>query len=217
MTDQTEIEEQIQQIALMDADLNAWAEKVNADAMLRDAVIFQMLHHPHIMVYYHCYEVVSIASRQQPELYIRDWDDVAGLLHHPNSYHRNFGLTILANLVCMDKDHRFDLILPEYLSHLNDKKFLTSIYCLQDLGRILQVRKDLAPQVLPILLALKDGVEYKPKQKALMMSDIVDIIETNFLTVEYLEQVKPFIKEQLESISPKTRNKAKQLMRRIQS
>jgi hypothetical protein len=49
------------------------------------------------MVYYHCYYVVEKASQKRPELFYPYWDDIAALLVHKNSYHRDFALDILGN------------------------------------------------------------------------------------------------------------------------
>ena len=77
------------------------------DELSRDEIIKQMITNPDIMVYYHCYYVVVKASGERPELFYKYWDEIAALLQHENSYHRNFALEILANLTKVDRENRF--------------------------------------------------------------------------------------------------------------
>jgi len=62
------------------------------------------------MVYYHSYYIIARASEISPELFYEYWDDFATLLNHENSYHRDFGLSLIANLTKIDKINKFSNI-----------------------------------------------------------------------------------------------------------
>ncbi len=72
------------------------------------------------MVYYHCYYVISKASEEKPELFYDYWNEFVLLLDHQNSYHRDIGLTIIANLTKIDTDDKFSVIYEKYIEHFND-------------------------------------------------------------------------------------------------
>ena len=58
-----------------------------------------------------------------------DWyeyfDVFASLLNHENSLVRNRTMSILAAIVEFDDENKFDDILDDFLSHINDKKAIT--------------------------------------------------------------------------------------------
>ena len=91
-------DELIRQISVKDVDVDRLVQLVIDDDHIRDEIVKQMLTHSWIMMYYHCYYVVAKASERRPELFYGYWPEIARLLDHENSYHRDFALTILANL-----------------------------------------------------------------------------------------------------------------------
>ena len=92
-----------------------FVERVLNDSEIRDEIVQLMLKHRKIMVYHHSYSVISQASQMRPELFYPYWDDFAVLFNHPNSYHRDFALILLANLTPADKENKF----------LNDSRIIT--------------------------------------------------------------------------------------------
>ena len=124
-------------IALKDFDLDAFVRLAVEDKGIRDELVRQMIAHPDIMVYYHSYEVLSKASQAEPQLFYRYWSDIASLLDHPNSYHRDFALTILANLTKVDQQDLFASLADQYVAHINDAKFCTAQYCVRNCQKII--------------------------------------------------------------------------------
>lgn len=203
------------EISKPDFDLDHFVNLVIQQAAIREECLQNMLHHEHIMVYYHCYYVISKTSQLEPKLFYQYWDQIAALLGHKNSYHRDFGLTILANLVAVDHENRFLRVFPDYMQHIHDEKFMTAICCVQNLKKILQYRPDLTPLTLEMLLDINSQSGYLEKQKALMCCDILEIIDLVYETVKDKEKTNRFILASCESASPKTRKKAKELILRL--
>ena len=75
--------ELIAQVALKDYDLDVFVRLAIEDEDTRSELVRQMITHPDIMVYYHCYEVLSKASQAEPQLFYPYWSDVAPLLDYP--------------------------------------------------------------------------------------------------------------------------------------
>jgi hypothetical protein len=115
----------IQEISAKEFDLDHFVGLAIDDGRIGHQIVTWMLTHPHIMVYYHCYCAVAKASQKRPDPFYAHWDQIAPLLEHPNSYHRDFALTILAMLTQVDSDDRFSQIFDDYIAQLNDAKFMT--------------------------------------------------------------------------------------------
>ena len=131
-------EDLILEISDKNFNKDEFVERVIDDSKIRDEIVQLMLNHPKIMVYHHSYSVISQASQMRPELFYQYWDDFSVLLDHPNSYHRDFALVLLANLTPADKENKFSNVFNDYFSHINDEKFMTARKCVESTGKILE-------------------------------------------------------------------------------
>lgn len=191
-----------------------FVERIIEDSKIRDEIVQLMLNHPKIMVYHHSYSIISQASQMRPELFYQYWDDFALILDHPNSYHRDFGLVLLANLTPADKNNKFSDVFTDYYSHINDEKFMTARKCVQNTAKILESKGELTDNITDILLDVDERCDFSLKQKALLKSDIIELFYKFYEQINYKEQVNEFVKDELDSISPKTRKMAKKFMKK---
>jgi hypothetical protein len=206
--------ELIQEISVRDVDVDSFVQLAIDDDRIRDEIVHQMLCHPHIMVYYHCYYVVDKASRERPELFYPYWDSVASLLEHANSYHRDFALTILANLTQVDHRDLFCEVFGDYFGHIDDEKFMTGQCCVQNSVKILVSKPELRDRIVALLLDVDHLCAYTEKQKALLRCDVMEVLDSIYEKVNDRDGANEFIRANVGSISPKARRKAKELVRR---
>ena len=89
----------ISEIAKKDFELPGMVDLVIRDEAIRNEVVNLMVSHADIMVYYHCFYILEKAIARQPEIFYPYWNEINNLLDHPNSYHRDFALTLLAGLI----------------------------------------------------------------------------------------------------------------------
>jgi len=200
-------------ISKKEFDKQKYVNMVISDEKLRDFIVENMINHPKIMVYYHCFYLVSDASLKQPKLFYNYWDEIYNLLEHENSYHRDFGLIILANLASVDNENKFEGIINEYLELLHDEKIMTAETCVKNCFIVASVKTELCDMIVNRLLELEGKNYYPEKQMALMMSFVIEGFE---LIIEiYSEKTKliKFANRHLTSISPKTRNFASQFVK----
>lgn len=212
--EQDELEDIIQTIQEKDYDRKAFVGKAILDPALRQSLVEMMTSHPHIMVYYHAYEVVLDASRERPDLFYPYWDPFAALLAHPNSYHRDFGLDLIGNLAAVDSENHFAGIAQEFYALVNDTKFMTACcHCLPNLKEIYIHKADQRGAILELLLDLENRCQFRDRQLALMQCEALNIFEVVYPPVsnEYRQKINAFIRVQTESGSPKTRRKAREL------
>lgn len=201
-----------EQIKDKNVDIELFAEEIIEDEKLREDVIEQLMTNKQIMMYYHCYSIVSRASESEPELFYKYWDAFVSLLSHENSYHRDIGITLITNLISIDEERRFDTILDQYLGILHDEKFMTAQCLAQNLPKVVEHRKDLRKKIIDTFLEIDDKLKYPVKQSALLKCDFLKVLEVIYDDNEYREVITEYIKDARKSISPKTKRKAKELM-----
>ena len=202
----------IAEIADKNVDVDKFAKIVTNDNKLRDEIIYLMMNDPNIMVYYHSYYVVSKASEIRPELFYGYWNDFASLLQHKNSYHRNFGLTLIANLTEVDREDKFSKIFDDYFKCIDDVKFMTAEHCIQNIKKILVNKEELREDIINILLDVDEVCNFPQKQKALLKSEIIKVFDGSYKKIENKEKLNEFVKAEIGSISPKTRKLAREFV-----
>ena len=192
-----------------EVDRDEFAKAALGDERIRDEIVRLMVTDRRIMVYYHCYEIAAAASRERPELFHRYWDDIAPLLHHENSYHRDIALTLLANLAVADAGGRLAEIFAAYAARIGDEKFMTALCCVRNLGRIaacLPARRD---EITQLLLDVDRRCRFPAKQKELLKCDVIEALEGFYESLSDMTPVDEFVRRAGKSISPKTKARAK--------
>ena len=149
-------------------------------------------------------------------MFYSHWEDFAGLLSHKNSYHRDIGLTLLANLTPADTSGKMKELLDRYLSLLHDEKYMTGCCCAANLKKIVSADITLLPKILEELLAHASKSQYKEKQEALFACEILDFIDTFYDDCSQMPGVRDFILSAVDSVSPKTKKRAKELVKSYQ-
>lgn len=199
----------LREIAQKDADIDMFAVRVLEDESLRDLVVRGLLSDENIMIYYHCFYIASKASEENPDAFYGYWDEFAGLLDHRNSYHRDFGLTLLANLAKVDHEEKFSKIFDAYLKRLNDEKFMTAECFVENLKRIIPFKRVYEKKVVELLCNVDSCTAFSEKQTALLKSKIIELFDVVYENSVYKEPMMVFVKDQITSLSPKTRRAAK--------
>lgn len=198
---------------LSDEDIDKFAQNAINDPEMRLELVNLMLHHGRIMIYYNSYYIISRACEIRPDLFYEHWDDFESLLNHPNSYHRDFALKLLAILVKVDEENRFSTVFNDYFSHINDEKFMTARKCVENTAKILSSRKEFIDDVVGILLDVDNLADFPEKQKALLKSNVIQVCDDFYEQINDKKGVKQFVERELKSISPKTRGKAKKFIK----
>jgi hypothetical protein len=206
--------ELIERIAEKDFDVAEFVPLALNNENARNEIVHQMLTNSAIMVYYHCYYVVDKASQKQPEMFYPYWDDISALLHHENSYHRDFAVEIIGNLTKVDQANRFAEIEDAYFRIINDEKFMTGHCCVKNLIKIYRHKPEQRQRILATLLDIENHCDYTEKQIAVLKADVLIIFDEVYAEVLEQEEINRFIKAEVNSISPKTRKKAKELIKK---
>jgi HEAT repeat protein len=112
-----------------------------------------------------------ISESQETDEWYEYFDDFAALLNHPKSYVRSRVLSILAANAQWDDEKRFDLIIPDFLTHITDEKPITARQCIKALAQIGQAKREYIPKILSAL-GNADLSKYKDTMRPLIEKDI---------------------------------------------
>ena len=207
-----ETKEIIRDIADKNFDKFKYVEQIQFDEELRDLIIDQMISNKNIMVYYHCYDIVSEASYSRPELFYKYWNTCRNLLNYENSYHRDIGLTVIANLSKSDENNLIIEVIDEYLEHAQDDKFMTSRCCIKNSSKILLNKPELMNKIIVHFISLADSCNYPIKQKELLISDIIEVFDAIYDKYDNKVELMSFVRDKITSVSPKTTKAAKEFI-----
>ena len=84
---------------------------------------------------------------------------------------RNRAIYILAANAQWDCDNKFDLILPEFLTHITDEKPITARQCIKAIAQIGTAKPQYIPKILACLETVKLS-KYKDTMRPLIEKDI---------------------------------------------
>ncbi len=215
MVKNMDYKEILEKISKKDFNKLKYVHLILKDEKFRDFVVDNMLNHPKIMYYYHCFYILEKASEMKPYLFYIYWDKFSSLLKHSNSYHRNFGLILLANLAVIDTADNFSNIIDDYLGLLSDVKFMTAEVCIKNLFKVALAKSHLAKKIVSILLNFSNFSLYSDKQTSLGIGFIIEGLDVLFdkLTTKKPE-ILQFVQSNSSSISPKTRKIARDFLKK---
>jgi len=200
------VNEYIELVSKQNADIESLIEsltkKVLIDEAFRQMVTDQLLSCNYIMVYYHSYLIIEAASKEEPLLFYDSWDKFVSLLDYKNSYHRNYGMQILANLTKVDDQNKFELIIDKFYKQLDDEKFLTRRYCILNSREIIKNKPFLSDSIINRLINFIRTTDNSEKQQNLIISDFVYLVSDIVSQIKKKEDLLEFllmIKDQMKS------------------
>lgn len=205
----------LREISKKNFDVDKFVDMIIEDEQIREEIVKQLLTNQKIMIYYHCYYIVSKASAIMPEFFYPYWSDFVLLLSHENSYHRDIGLTILANLTEVDDKGLFNDIFDDYFKHINDKKFMTAQCCVKNTAKIIEFKPNLREKIIELLLEIDQKTNYPERQLELLKYGALEVFEQVYSKTQFKKKIDSFIQAAVNSISPKTKKKANQLKKNL--
>jgi hypothetical protein len=162
---------------------------------------------------YNCSKVLYAVSREHGEIIYPYWDKIAGLLDSKNSFHRMSAVHHLANLTPVDKDNKFEAVFEKYFRLLDDTSVFVAIYIGQASGKIAVAKPGLQKEITGKLLAV-DKTHHLPGRKELIKAGIIESFDKYIKDYPEKPEMIEFVKKQIESESPKTRNTAKAFIKK---
>lgn len=152
------------------------------------------------------FKILQVIAEKEPEFLYPHWDYFQEMLSSSNGYHQYIAIYILAILTSTDTDNKFEKIFDDYFGILKGEKAMTASHVAINSWIIAQNKPELKSQVIGILMNI-DQI-HRGKQKELIKAYAIESLRKIDPDEEDQEKIMDFVKSQLDSSSPKTRNMA---------
>ncbi|MBU7043927.1 MAG: hypothetical protein HXS47_10080 [Theionarchaea archaeon] len=159
------------------------------------------------------FQIFMYLSEKYPETVYPYWDFFVDLLTHKNTYHKYIGIYIIAALAEHDVKQKFESLFDMYYSLLDDKSVIPPSHIAKNTGKIVKAYPHLQKDITRRLLSI-DKTHHDPGRKALIKGYIIEAFDDYFEMTEDTHSIVVFVKNQLDSDSPRTRKVAEEFLRR---
>jgi len=161
---------------------------------------------------YNCSRILLLISETHGEVLYPEWDYFVELLNSEHTYWKMSALRIIANLVRLDKENKFDKIFDRYYSILDEEKTSLAAHIAVNSGKIAKAKPALQTRVTERLLNIDKT--HSGKQKDLIKGYAIEAFSEYFEEVTNKDKILEFIKNQQNSKSPKTRKLAEEFLKK---
>lgn len=152
------------------------------------------------------FQALLIVSKDEPEFLYPEWDYFHDLLLSTNNYHRYIAIYILANLTQADDEDKFSEIFDDYFGILGGEKVMNASHVALNSPTIIKNKPELQSKIIGLLLDIENI--HQGKQKDLVRAYVIEALMKIYPDAQDKDNIREFVKSQLESSSPKTRDMA---------
>lgn len=188
-----------------DVDIEELAEKALTDEELLQELMGGTLSKDNT-IRQNSFKTLELVSEREPEFLYPKWDYFKEMLASKNNYHKYIAIYLLANLTKVDMENKFEDIFEDYFLILAGDKTMTASHVALNSSKIATNKPELQEKIIDKLLNI-DNI-HQGKQKELIKAYAIESLRKMYPDIKDKERVMKFIKEQLESSSPKTRDLA---------
>lgn len=196
-------------------DKNADIENMAGEALKNEELLSELLGGLKVKnetYRYNCYKVLYAISQTHPEVLYPHWDYFAEALNSVNSYHKMAAIHLIANLMRVDTENRFEKIFDTYYGLLDDRSMVVAYYAAAASGRIAIAKPHLVKKITDKLLSI-DSTHHEPGRKELIKTGIIEAFGESYEKADDKDRIVSFVEQQLNSESPKTRKTAKEFLK----
>ena len=158
------------------------------------------------------FRTLQLISEEEPEFLYPYWDYFYQMLGSKNNYHKYIAIYILANLTVVDDENKFNEIFDEYFKIIGGDKVMNASHVAANSPTIYKNKPELQSKIIDILL--NTDTMHTGKQKELVKAYAIEALRKIYPDAPDKDKIMEFVKEQLKSSSPKTRDMASCFMDR---
>jgi len=159
---------------------------------------------------YNCFKVLYVISENKPDLLYPHWNFFVNHLRSDNNYHKMSAVLIIANLASVDTENRFEDVFDEFFENLKSKKTIVPIYIVKSSSKIVNYKPDFKGKITDLLLNIENI--HLGKQIELVKSAVIESFSEFYENAEKKDEILRFVKNQMDSDSPKTRKSAREFL-----
>ena len=149
-------------------------------------------------------------AERKPEVLYSSWDVFVGLLGSRNSHHQYIAVFLIAELVKIDTESKFEPIFDQYYGILETGGTIAAANLIKNSGKIALAKPNLEPQITEKLLNI-DSI-HKGKQKAMIKGIAVEAFSEYLGKSTRKDEIIDFVTKQLDSDSPKAMHNAAEFL-----
>ena len=195
-----------------DVDLDSLAQRASKDPSFLFRLV-EGLSGRQERVGYNCLRALLLLAEENPLLLYPHWDIFAGLLRSENPYFKLRGANLIAAIISVDTENRFERVFDEYYDLLDGKSVIAACYIAGNSGRIASAKPGLQARITARLLTI-DETHHPPQRRDLIKGHAVEAFGEYFAESRDRSRILEFVGAQLESDSPRTRKKAREFLER---
>lgn len=156
------------------------------------------------------FEALLFLSKNSPELLYPHWDFFKEMLYSSNNYSKYISVYVLANLTAIDSENKFEEIFEDYFALLGGTRAMISSHVALNSAIIFRNKPGLQIYIENQLLDI-DHI-HEGKQTEMIKSYVIEALSDIYPRVENKKPIEDFVKNQIDSKSPKTRKKAAEFL-----
>jgi hypothetical protein len=157
-------------------------------------------------------KALHLLSQKNPDVLYPLWNFFFELIEGENTYWKCSGIPIIANLIRVDKENKFERMFERYFRLMDDKKsFIPAAYLAQSSPTIVKAKPNLETKITRRLMKI-DETHHDPQRRDLVKSNIIEAFDEYFEQAKNKKEIVEFVRNQLECDSPKTRKAAKSFL-----
>ena len=159
------------------------------------------------------FKILYPLSNTNPELLYPYWDLFADMLCKPEVSNKYYAILLIANLVCMDTENKFDKIFDLWFHDLlNHESPVVSPHIAEKSGKIVKAKPEIEKKVTSLLLNISKTSQCRHLD--LQIAYVLSAFEMYFDIISEKNTVITYIKEEQHNPSSKTRKKALELIKK---
>ena len=156
---------------------------------------------------FNSFKILSEICRTNPEALYSRWDVFVGQLLGDNTYWKLAAIPLIAGLTRVDRENRFEKIFGLYYGLLEDRSFIPGVYFAKSSTEIVAAKPHLETRIVNALLRI-DATPHHPERRDLVKASIIEFFSDIMDRTAHRDEIVPFVKNELHSLSPKTRKAA---------
>jgi hypothetical protein len=162
---------------------------------------------------YNCLRALLLLAEENPLLLYPYWDIFVELLRSENTYFKLRGANLIAAIISVDGENRFEDVFDEYYALLDGQSVIAACYIAGNSGRIASAKPELQARITARLLGI-EKTHHPAERRDLIKGHAVEAFGEYFEGSGDKSRILEFARAQLESESPRTRKKAREFLKR---
>jgi hypothetical protein len=152
------------------------------------------------------FRTLQVISEEKPEFLYPLWDYFQEMLLSNKNYYKYIAIYILANLTRVDDKNKFNTIFDEYYGILGGDKVMNASHVAANSPIIIKNKPELQLKIIEKLINI-DTI-HQGKHKELVKAYAIESLRKIYPDADNKEEIVEFVKAQLNSPSPKTKDMA---------